>query len=39
MKKIMITILLGIVVISCSAGVGASIGKGGIRGNVGVSFN
>ena len=38
MKKLIIAILLGLTLMSCSAGIGASVGKGGIRGNVGVTF-
>ncbi len=36
MKKIIIGILLGLALTSCYAGVG--IGRGGLRGNVGIYF-
>ena len=31
MKKLIIAILLGLTLMSCSAGIGASVGKGGFR--------
>jgi hypothetical protein len=38
MKKLIIAILLGLSLISCSAGVGVNVGKHGVNGHAGISF-
>lgn len=38
MKKLIIALLLAMTVLSCSTYAGVGVGRGGVRGNVGVWF-